>query len=58
MDKKVNIPKKGAGRRLAARLKELGKQKPPQSLIDKIIKQAEEKMSAMPAAPKKDMDLE
>jgi hypothetical protein len=42
MDKKVNIPKKGAGRRLAARLNELGKQRPPQSLVDKIIKEAEE----------------
>ncbi len=36
MEKKPNIPKKGAARELAARLKELGKQAPPKSLVDKI----------------------
>ncbi len=34
--KKINYPKKGAGRRLAARLERLGQQKPPKSLMDKI----------------------
>lgn len=34
MKKKINIPKKGAGRKWAARLKELGQQAPPQELID------------------------
>jgi hypothetical protein len=34
--KKVNLPKKDAGRKLAARLKELGKQQPPKDLVDKI----------------------
>lgn len=34
--RKINLPKKGAGRRLAERLKKLGLQKPPKSLMDKI----------------------
>jgi len=34
--KNVNLPKKGSGRRLAERLKQLGQQKPPQSIVDKI----------------------
>lgn len=36
--KKVNIPKKGAARRLAARLAMLRQQKPPQELVDAIIR--------------------
>ncbi len=35
MEKKRG-PVKGAGRKWAARLKELGKQPPPQDLVDKI----------------------
>ncbi|MBK9321652.1 MAG: hypothetical protein IPM97_01610 [Bdellovibrionaceae bacterium] len=34
--RKINLPKNGAGRRLAERLKKLGQQKPPKSLMDKI----------------------
>ena len=34
--KKVNLPKKGAGRKLAARLKDLGKQRPPEDVVNKI----------------------
>ncbi len=34
--KKVNLPKKDAGRRLAERLAKIGLQKPPQSLVQKI----------------------
>ncbi len=34
--KKVNIPKKGAGRKLAKKLEDLGKQKPPKEWIDAI----------------------
>ena len=37
--KKINLPQKGAGRKLAAKLKKLGKQVPPQSLVKKINKQ-------------------
>lgn len=36
MKKKVNLPKKDAGRRLAARLKDLGKQPPPKNIVNKI----------------------
>jgi hypothetical protein len=34
--KKVNLPKKDAGRKLVARLKELGKQQPPKDTVKKI----------------------
>ena len=34
--KKTNLPKKGAGRKLAARLKELGKRKSPKDMVNKI----------------------
>jgi hypothetical protein len=34
----VNIPKKGAGRKLADRLKKLGKQRPPTDIVNKINK--------------------
>ncbi len=54
MEKKVNIPKKGAGRRLAERLKELGEKEPPKDLIDKIIKKDQNKKVAKP----KDKDAE
>lgn len=61
MNKKVNIPKPGAGRRLAARLKELGKQPPPKDLMD-ILNQTEKPKSekpkkvAKPRGPQQDMD--
>ena len=42
MEKKINVPKKGAGRRLAARLKELGQQAPPQRLVDILNKKEEQ----------------
>lgn len=38
--KKVNLPKKGAGRELAKRLEELGKQLPPGELMKKINSEA------------------
>jgi len=36
MKVKKNLPQKGAARKWAARLKELGKQAPPKNLVDKI----------------------
>ena len=36
MEKKKNVPQKGASKRLADKLKKLGQQRPPQTLIDKI----------------------
>lgn len=57
--KKTNLPKKGAGRRLAARLKDLGKQQPPKDIVNKINGGEEEqkKIAAAPRRPLRDMDL-
>ena len=54
--KKINIPQKGAGRKWATRLKELGKQSPPKDLIDKI-NEDEKKKVAVSVDPKQDLDL-
>ena len=54
--KKVNLPKKGAGRRLADRLEKLGQQKPSKSLIDKI-NQDDRKKVANPKSPATDLDI-
>lgn len=54
--KKVNLPKKGAGRRLADRLEKLGQQKPPKSLMDKINSD-ENKIVATPKTSSKDLDI-
>ncbi len=53
--KKPNVPQKGAAKKWAARLKDLGKQKPPQDLVEKINND-ENKKSAIPAR-KNDLDL-
>jgi hypothetical protein len=44
--KKVNLPQKGAGRRLADRLEKLGQQKPPKALIDKLNQDDRKKVAA------------
>lgn len=36
MEKKVNTPKKGAGRRLSQKLEKMGQQTPPADLMKKI----------------------
>ena len=41
MNKKINKPIKGAGRRLAEKLNQLGKKSPPAELVNKINKQEE-----------------
>ena len=56
-EKKVNIPKKGAGRRLANRLEELGQQPPPKDLIDKINQKDEKKKVAQPKSATKDLEI-
>jgi hypothetical protein len=54
--KKINIPQKGAARKWAARLKELGNQAPPQDLVDKINYGDEEKKKiAKPDQAEKDL---
>ena len=57
--KKVNLPKKGAGRKLATRLKDLGKQDPPKDMVDKLNHDVEEqkKIAAAPRRPQRDLDL-
>jgi hypothetical protein len=35
-EKRINLPKKGSGRRLASRLKRLGEQQPPKDFVQKI----------------------
>jgi hypothetical protein len=54
--KKINIPEKGAGRKWAVRLKELGKQSPPKDLMEKINKD-EKKKVATPMSPEQDLDI-
>ncbi|GJL80208.1 hypothetical protein [Candidatus Nitronereus thalassa] len=55
MSEKPRIPKKGAGRKWAEKLKKLGRQWPPQGLVDKINRDDKKKVASPPPAPK---DLE
>ncbi len=57
--KKVNLPKKGAGRKLAARLKDLGKQQPPKDIVNKINDGdvEEKKIAAARRRSQRDLDL-
>lgn len=57
--KKVNIPKKGAGRALAKKLKDLGNLKPPKDLVDKLNRGSgkEKKIAASPRHPDRDMEM-
>lgn len=55
-NKKVNLPKKGAGRKWAKRLEELGKQSPPEDLMKKINK-LEDKKIAAPNKKPQDLDI-
>jgi hypothetical protein len=57
MEKKKNGPQKGAGRKWAARLKELGQRPPPKDLVDKINEKDEQKKSANPAQTPQDLDI-
>jgi len=54
--KKVNVPQKGAARKWAKRLKELGSQQPPEDLINKINKD-EQKKVALPVKKSGDLDI-
>ncbi len=56
MGEKKNVPKKGAGRKWAQKLKELGNQTPPQDLVNKINKD-ENKKVAVPNSNPKDLDI-
>lgn len=56
VQKKVNLPQKGAGRKLAELLEKLGQQKPPKSLLDKINKDDRKKV-AIPKITSEDLDI-
>ncbi|MBL7542648.1 MAG: hypothetical protein JNL11_02480 [Bdellovibrionaceae bacterium] len=53
--KKVNLPKKGAGRKWAKHLEELGKQSPPEDLMKKINKVEDKKIASSNDKPQ-DLD--
>ncbi len=57
--KKVNVPKKDAGRKLAQKLKELGKQKPPKELVDAINRRdrKEKDIAASSFPPEREMEM-
>ena len=55
-EKKVNLPKKGAGKRLADRLEKLGQQQPPKNLVDKINKDDRKKVASS-KNPATDLDI-
>ncbi len=57
MEKKINIPVKGAGRKWAARLKELAEQPLPDSILKKIKEESEKKKSASDKKTTGDLDL-
>lgn len=55
MKEKARVPKKGAGRRWAEKLKDLGRQSPPRDLVDKINKDDKKKI-ASPRPALKDLE--
>ena len=57
MEKKANVPQKGAARKWSQRLKEMGQQKPPKDLIDKLNNPERPKKSASPKSVDKDLDI-
>lgn len=57
MDKKENVPVKGASRKWAARLKELAQQPLPKSILDQINDRKEKKKSADSKTSKTEVDL-
>ena len=56
MEKKKNVPQKGASKSLADKLKKLGQQRPPQTLIDKI--NGDDKMEVARTADQTSTDAE
>lgn len=57
MKEKKNLPKKGASRKHAEKLQEIGNRRPPQAIIDQINRDLEEKKKvALP--PRREIDLE
>jgi hypothetical protein len=55
MNKKKNIPQKGASKKWSERLNELGNQSPPQDIVDRLNSdKKEEKKIAQPLIPSRD----
>ncbi len=57
MNKKINIPKKGASRKWAQKLKELGQQPPPKDLMEILNRVEKPKKVAVPRTKTEDMDI-
>lgn len=59
--KKVNFPKKGAWKKLAERLKEIGNRTPPKDLMDILnqtdVQKSEDKKIAVSAKPQSELDI-
>jgi hypothetical protein len=55
MTEKTRVPKKGAGRRLAEKLRDLGNQLPPPDLVNKI-NQEDKKKIASPRSIRSDLE--
>ncbi len=59
--KKVNLPQKGAWRKLAERLKEIGSRKPPKDLMDILnqtdVQKSEDKKIAVSINPQNELDM-
>ena len=53
----IKKPKKGAGRKWASRLKELGEKEPPEALVKKINEADGEKQVARPASKTRDIEI-
>lgn len=57
MSEAIRKPKKGAGRKWASRLEELGKRKPPEDLVKKINDPNHKKKVAKPIDKQQGIEL-
>lgn len=55
---KVNIPKKGAGRKWSARLKEIGQRKPPEDFLKEIVNSNHQKKKSASSIRSSELDAE
>jgi hypothetical protein len=58
MEKKINKPQKGAAKKWAGILKEIGQKSPPKELIDKINEGEKKKVAISPVAKELELELE
>ncbi len=57
MEKKVNVPKKGAAKKWAQKLREIGQQPPSKELMEILNKVEKPKKVALPRSKNKDLDV-